>query len=458
MSTFDKREIRQWLSALPDPEFKAFCIDYFEETYHQFSGGMDRNEQINVLFLYVEQKEIVAAQRKSQQAAASPRAEVVNPGRPKPPSWRSRGAIALLCCLVAIGCWLGGWRLLTRTRELEDLAHLQSACLAGADCGELAERLRRRCAANDPLSCVQLGLQTRAGKGTEKNDTTAADYFDAACRQHRHPLGCFYLGFMYEKAWGRTANDAETSRLYKYACDAGVWKACTSLGYLYERGRYIENGSRIKSTEKAVDLYRKSCDANYVYGCLMLGYAYLEDIAYPDIVGKEEELFGRACNGGLDSGCSALGQVFEDSKKNMGIAVRYYEKACAWESRIGCYNAARYYRSQGKQDMVAALLQRGCTLGHGLSCADLGELHERGIHYSKDEVHASELYRAACEERDEAKGCLLLSRLYERKDGGGALAKTALARACLLFRNQCAEQLLDHCAELQQICPPAAAE
>jgi TPR repeat protein len=123
---------------------------------------------------------------------------------------------------VVLGGALAAHYLFQRIAFLERLTQLQASCLAGADCGELAERQRRDCESDRPTSCIQLGLQYRAGKGTEQDNSKAADLFDRACNRHKNPLGCFYLGFMHEQGWGRAPNDEIISSLYRYACNANA--------------------------------------------------------------------------------------------------------------------------------------------------------------------------------------------------------------------------------------------
>ena len=116
----------------------------------------------------------------------------------------------------------------------------------------------------------------------------------------------------------------------------------------------------------------------------------------------------KACNAGLATACSNLGQIYEqglvDEQKDIEKALKLYKLACDSGDGVGCYNEAMGLKSYIESEnlkthnidrnkaeaRVLKLLAKSCELEYAQSCFLLAKL-------SGDETKADALYKRACQ-------------------------------------------------------------
>ena len=123
---------------------------------------------------------------------------------------------------------------------------------------------------------------------------------------------------------------------------------------------------------------------------------------------KAKGYYEKACNAGLATACSNLGQIYEqglvDEQKDIEKALKLYKLACDSGDGVGCYNEAMGLKSYIESEnlkthkidrnkaeaRVLKLLAKSCELEYAQSCFLLAKL-------SGDETKADALYKRACQ-------------------------------------------------------------
>ena len=207
-------------------------------------------------------------------------------------------------------------------------------------------------------------------------------------------------------AWGDAQDDREVAcvaRMLTEACSLGDAPACGYAGRMWLDGRGVT-----PDIERGLGLVLQSCEGGVAPAC-MAGLRWLSEARREQSVKDGPELHKR-----LDDEHSCL----------MGSA-----DACMQLGLSFYAGSAPYPRDLAR---AAVEYQRGCDLGNGLACSNLGDAYEYGTGVPRDLSHAATLYERACR-IGKALGCSNLGHLL--KHGEGVTRDVARARA--LFRDAC---------------------
>jgi TPR repeat protein len=167
---------------------------------------------------------------------------------------------------------------------------------------------------------------------------------------------------------------------YQEACDAGIAKACTNLGFMYENGKGVP-----VDLEAAARLYRlgcntRACGAPNILGCVNLGRSYRDGIGVKEDQVEATRLFRSICEKGSPDADDA-----EDIAR-------------------ACSNAGtRMVSGKGTSPDIAGglrLLEKGCAAQDTLGCFNLGVFYEFGEEVPMDKKRASGYYKQACDRGD----------------------------------------------------------
>jgi uncharacterized protein len=158
----------------------------------------------------------------------------------------------------------------------------------------------------------------------------------------------------------------------------------------------------------------EQCDKGDPGSCYHLGAQYLsgKDLARDDA--KAAALFDKACGGGVARACYARAEQYarertsgKDAAAKAAAGKKAQElsdRACDVGDGWACQAAAGWYLQEGASAIfpkeparAAALLRRGCGLGHGPSCSTLAGLLLEGKQMAKDVPDAVALLQRACE-------------------------------------------------------------
>ena len=136
---------------------------------------------------------------------------------------------------------------------------------------------------------------------------------------------------------------------------------------------------------------------------------------------RAAQIWQQACETGETRGCARIGFLYQSGKgveQDDAKAAKFYEKNCDTGDLAGCDSLASLYQNSGEQAEAAAIFERACEKGFGLSCYNPGQIYEAGTGVAPDESKALELYVKACE-RGYAVVCYYLGGMY----ADGAMGK-----------------------------------
>jgi TPR repeat protein len=341
----------------------------------------------------------------------------------------------------------GGRELLEACRVACDMDAVRGACAKHGDLARrdgdpasLADAKRsyaRGCNAGDLASC--------AGRGAlldlEGDDGAAIDAYGRAC-EGKVQTGCIGLGRHLENGGGVTRDLGRALALYEAACAADEPEgraSCARLA-LAQENQPLPRPSMSATTA----LYRKAaadvaaaCERHDLPRCVEYGFMRQTGRGVDPNVAAAADLFRRACEGGVASGCTnaaVLAVSGADAPTRWPDALATLRKACEGGGAAACNDAAVLEaglpfvvrQQQGESllafacsatvpfgcsdvgvvttpppvtaDLARAVehLARACKAGVGVACANLGAMSENGAGTPKSRPRARELYAQAC--------------------------------------------------------------
>jgi TPR repeat protein len=225
------------------------------------------------------------------------------------------------------------------------------------------------------------------------------------------------------------------------ACSLGDARACSFVGRMWLDGRGVA-----RDVGKGIAALVRACDEGVALAC-MVGVRWLSQPLYAREFPDASQLNARlgvehACLSGEASSCSEVGLRFYFGRngfpRDRARAARAYERGCDLGGGLACNNLgdALAYADGVDRDLVrsAAMFERACRLGEAMGCANLGYMFEHGEGVSRDRPRARELYRDACASGD-VYGCIHAEMLARQDAGAPRDPPRALAywqRACAI--------------------------
>ena len=240
-------------------------------------------------------------------------------------------------------------------------------------------------------------------------------------------------------AWPRAADDRQLTcvgaRLAE-GCRLGDTRACVFAGRML-----LEGHGAAKDVAKGLELLAKACDDDFAEAC-GAGAGWLSQPEHARAADRGPALKDRfeaesSCLAGQGDECSRVGAGFLSGQgpypQKPELAVRSYERGCAFGSSHACSNLAdALEHGQGAPaDLrrAAVVYQRSCDLGEALGCAALGNMLERGRGASRDIPRAKALYTMSCSAGD-AYGCFHSEMMTTSHPEDPARALVGWQRAC----------------------------
>ena len=207
------------------------------------------------------------------------------------------------------------------------------------------------------------------------------------------------------------------------------------------------------TAKPAASIPAPSCDGGVSSGCVALG---LKTEKGQDGVAQSNaraaELFRTACDVGDAAGCMNLGRMYDSRHDGIsmdrGKARTYFTKGCDGGDGFAC-TAMGLAASSGDggpvDDKKAFLLfGKGCDLGNSQGCGLLGIAYTLGKGVAQDEVRGRSWMNSGCN-GDDAATCNLLARIYA--SGRGGVARDSV-KAILLWKKAC----INHTNSIPEAC------
>jgi TPR repeat protein len=291
----------------------------------------------------------------------------------------------------------------------------------------------RGCNNGNAHACTQAGLAYRNGRGTARDDATAAKFYERGC-DGGDAFACTDLGQLYATGLGVTHDDARAVSLYQKGCDGNAPAGCYFLGVMYQSGRAVPHDEL-----RALSLYTKGCDANNLPACYE-GAMLLQtgrDVPHDDT--RSLAWLTKACDSGYPLACRNLGIMYAQGRgvaRNPGQALVLYQRSCDGNNLMACNDAAMLLQSARDlprdDPRSVSLLTKACDGGLAQGCRNLGVLYEQGRGVPQNDAQALAFYRRGCDGRA-GQACTNLGQMYENGRGvpkSPAEAKTFYTRAC----------------------------
>lgn len=242
------------------------------------------------------------------------------------------------------------------TKPTADLPH---ACKLGdvRDCSVQCER-------GSMESCDTLGNMFVSGQGVSASATEAVKLFAKAC-QGGLGNGCYNLGVMLQNGNGVAKDEGKAVQLYAAACKDGVAMGCSNAGRSTLWGMGVN-----KDAALGVKLLELGCNGGDEHACSDLGVMMLGGIGgLTQDERKSVQLFKRACDGNVPTGCTNLAYMVEFGRgvqKNAALAAEIYSRACdAHPSACAVQGIALMYDLGGRKKdskRSGAELLKACEL------------------------------------------------------------------------------------------------
>ena len=223
------------------------------------------------------------------------------------------------------------------------------------------------------------------------------------------------------------------------ACSVGDARACAFVGRMWLDGRGV-----VRDVERGMSALVHACDGGVPLACIV-GVRWLSQPRSARELPDASQLRARlgaehACLDGEAGSCAEVGFLFYSGRngfpRDRAQAAQSYERGCDLGAGLACNNLgdALAYADGIARDLPrsAAMFDRACHLGEAMGCANLGYMYEHGEGVLRDRERARELYHGACASGD-VYGCLHAEMLVRQDAGAPRDAQQALAywkRAC----------------------------
>ncbi len=291
------------------------------------------------------------------------------------------------------------------------------------------QALRSRCDAGDLDGCHELADELGEARASPLVD----ELLRPACDRGNQGA-CAHLA---DVTWGAgdATQTAEAESLLRAACDAGDVGGCKNLGITL---LFVEESKR--NPRRGVQLLQGACDAGDGMSCDVLARAYVEGQAGVTDDARAAALIARACELDYAFGCYSLAAWTAEGAggltKDEVAASELYQRACDGGVDEACGALGlRYVKGKGvpvSEQRARPLLERGCRASDEEACAQYGVIvlaARRTI--SADGTPITEVLRASCE-RGGLNSCILLGNHFHDKGGDASEAEAQRwwMRAC----------------------------
>ncbi len=290
--------------------------------------------------------------------------------------------------------------------------------------------LEKACDTGDSAACIAYAwTRERAARksGVDSEYKAAARIYKSLCDSQDVQYACYEYGAILFNNLGVTADPRLGVRRWKNACEAGGGAACTALARVYRSGA----GKIEADAEKADTFAKMACDAGDPFGCVEAAKGSSDPMAVPE----QQTILCQ--KGGVDA-CWKLASAYlsgERAEPAAGVTRGLLDLGCELGNGPSCAAAASAALEDGDDSVAAGLFRRACKSGDINSCVGLVDLvlAERVAGSVRQDKYAFEV---ACSRGEQASACSELGlALLE-----GETVKKDSARARALLKQSCVDK------------------
>jgi len=264
-----------------------------------------------------------------------------------------------------------------------------------------AETPPGECRAPLRVELVPIVAQIEAAKKSDKKDGDKKDEKkEAEAVQNPCPPGYAFIEGLCTKAVEKAyvCNPKDEGEC-KAQCDKGSGESC------YNYGRLI---ARKQGSDAAASYYKKACDAEVADGCGLYGWHIAPDTDAPDVQTKSRAAIGvlvKACQMGSAIGCEYAGDILTEPDYKVldeKAGAKAYDRGCSLGRGMTCWSLAQmHFKGKGvEQDTNKgiSLLNKACQSGNADECNDLAIVFTKGQYNAPKNLEiAFRANKRACE-------------------------------------------------------------
>lgn len=121
--------------------------------------------------------------------------------------------------------------------------------------------------------------------------------------QHQRPAACQRAAEQFREGRGTERDEAKAIEFFEQACGLGETLGCTAAGDLWLRS------SKYDGKNRALSAFIRACTGHHPDGCLKVGIAFHDGIGTKPDIDKALQHFNKACEWGQQDGCHAAEQI-----------------------------------------------------------------------------------------------------------------------------------------------------
>lgn len=240
----------------------------------------------------------------------------------------------------------------------------------------------------------RLGQMLHTGTGTEKDDVSAADYWERSAK-----LGNVNAQYALGKLWleSGTGSPEQAVTWITKAADGGNAAAQYALAKLYRDGEYVE-----RDVGKAVELFKLSAEQKNEYAAFALGKLYLSGEDTPRDVDTAVKWLSVSADLGNQFAQYTLAKLYlsgEDVTQNVSLALKLLHQSATQKNQFAEYQLGKLYLAGEDipKDVKAATLwlSRSAEQGNQFAQYALGKLYLWGHDVPRDKEKAIPLLQAS---------------------------------------------------------------
>lgn len=329
---------------------------------------------------------------------------------------------------------------------------------------------RRGCELSGAV-CFVVAAAHEHGKGTPKNLAVADGLYARACTAEKFACS-YYADFMLRRTDAKS-DPVRVAGLYRTACDPGrEASACTALAALIEQGKLAAAtpGEAARLRQSACTLDKKQCQPGAALATAKPAaapaaapkpapVAAAKPAPAPAPAAKPDEKPNPMdeCYQSTDKvaaahACELAGSVFEmdmGAGPQFELAGRFHHRGCSLGRGSACRNMGTLFSfgnlgasgnpKVSNYKLALTYFRKACDLDP-MECAWLGTSYERGEGIAVDLAEAQRLYDKSCAAKD-GNGCYYAAKIMEKLGNGTP------AQILQLYTKSCDLEDASACAE-----------
>lgn len=236
----------------------------------------------------------------------------------------------------------------------------------------------RVCRTSRPLGCSYLAYQEAWGRGMPANASSARAKLEALCKEE-DLNGCVNLASLLAYGRGGERDKNRSQRLREAACARNSLTACAELD-----GDSISTEPAPAETQGAIARLDKACRGGSHHACSWLAWSMVHSGSTGADSALATSMWMTGCRLDSRNACYQLANFMVDkngsSPSDTAAALRFLRRGCdVFGGPASCYKIAILLEARKKNVEAFANFRRGCQLHGAEACAAQGFNEHEGV-------------------------------------------------------------------------------